>query len=296
MLVLCGMTGCSGGTGVISSPNLSTPATSVFIEEATNIPVATVQVEKKCPKEMVNVANAFCVDRYEAFLVDSAKGLPLSPYYTPDFREAHKQFMRWFYQSGKSGRRLDLLSGIPGLPAWQLEGNYELKAMSHEGVVPNGYLTKAQATEACTNANKRLCQSDEWKQACRGEKNTDHPYGNEYVAGECNIVRGAHPSQMLTGDAGINHDDPRLNLVEDKHGEPLLRSTGETKHCVSQWGDDGIYDMEGNLDEWVESKGRGFRGGFYSRVEKTGCSIVHGGHAEEYYDYSLGVRCCRNVN
>ena len=69
--------------------------------------------------------------------------------------------------------------------------------------------------------------------------------------------------------------------------------TGETPDCKSEWGSDAIFDMVGNLDEWVdEPKGR-FSGGFFSRSTREGCDASVTAHPRAYYDYSLGVRCCK---
>lgn len=40
-------------------------------------------------------------------------------------------------------------------------------------------------------------------------------------------------------------------MVTEKNGDPLLRGTGTTARCKSEWGDDVIWDMNGNIDEWV---------------------------------------------
>jgi hypothetical protein len=49
----------------------------------------------RCPKEMVNVAGRFCIDRYEDSLVDDATGEHLSPHYPPEPGLALRMFTRW---------------------------------------------------------------------------------------------------------------------------------------------------------------------------------------------------------
>lgn len=61
-----------------------------------------------------------------------------------------------------------------------------------------------------------------------------------------------HPAATLHGNASVGHLDPRLNTVREKNGDPLLRATGTTSRCKSEWGDDAAWDMNGNLDEWVD--------------------------------------------
>jgi len=89
----------------------------------------------------------------------------------------------------------------------------------------------------------------------------------------------------------MGHLDPRLLLVSDKDG-PLLRKTGSTTRCQSRWGDESLYEMVGNLDEWVDDPNGKFVGGFFSRGKKDGCESVITAHPFNYFDYSLGVRCC----
>jgi formylglycine-generating enzyme required for sulfatase activity len=148
------------------------------------------------------------------------------------------------------------------------------------------------SARACANAGKRLCKPAEWQMACRGAQGRKFPYGSEYTPGVCNVLRESHPAQLLHLNASINHTDPRLNLVEDADGR-LLRPTGGSPQCRSEWGSDGAYDMVGNLDEWVEEPSGEFMGGFYSRGTKEGCDAAITAHPTSYYDYSLGVRCCR---
>ena len=153
-------------------------------------------------------------------------------------------------------------------------------------------MSGAAAERACERAGKRLCAEEEWVVACRGQKNRKFPYGEAYVDGKCNVYRATHPARVLHGNASIGHFDPRLNQVEEEAG-PLLRRTGATPECASEWGNDAVYDMVGNLDEWIDDPDGTFVGGFYSRSTREGCDSRIEVHTYKYYDYSLGVRCCK---
>ena len=83
-----------------------------------------------------------------------------------------------------------------------------------------------------------------------------------------------------------------MNQVTE-NGDPLLRHTGATPDCKSEWGTDAIYDMVGNLDEWIDDPDGTFLGGFYSRGTREGCDSRIEVHAYDYFDYSLGIRCCK---
>jgi hypothetical protein len=220
-----------------------------------------------CQPEMVDVLGRFCIDRFEATLSDAGTGRLLSPFYhpTPDLTPAE----------------------------WELSATrFEPLASSVSDVIPHGYLNGRTAESACANAGKRLCRLDEWVTACRGQQNRKFPYGDQYVEGACNVCRPTHPARALHGNASIGHLDPRLNIVAED-GDPLLRKTGATPRCKSDWGNDAIYDMVGNLDEWIDDQNGTFVGGFFSRATHEGCDSIIEVHGFTYYDYSLGVRCCK---
>ncbi|MBW2457635.1 MAG: SUMF1/EgtB/PvdO family nonheme iron enzyme [Deltaproteobacteria bacterium] len=251
-----------------------------------------------CPPDMVYLPSHagaqpgadLCVDRYESQLVDGATGVPLSPDYPTTPKLTGHVLSAWSAGHRRTG---DLHARAMPLPPLLRAATAAPKvvARSRVRVVPSGYLTSFVAAKACQAAGKRMCTLDEWKRACRGEQNRDFPYGDDYAHGVCNVYRYAHPAATLHGSAAVGHLDPRLNRVTEA-GAPLLRTTGATTRCASRWGDDAIYDMVGNLDEWVDKKGGAFAGGFYSRSTRSGCSAAISVHPRRYLDYSLGTRCC----
>jgi sulfatase modifying factor 1 len=242
---------------------------------------------------MVFVPPSLCVDRYEATLVERRSGIALSPYYPPDPAKAVSVERHWRSVRG-TGTDLETSMPLPELPAPQRGRSNELRAVARAGVVPQGYATGRDAERACNGADKRLCTQAEWVRACRGQDDRPFPYGGRYEQGRCNVFREAHPSVLLWGDASRNHTDPRLNRVASSSG-PLLRTTGSTPSCASRWGDDAIYDLVGNLDEWIDDPEGTFLGGFYARSKKDGCASRVVGHAIDYADYSTGIRCCRDA-
>lgn len=240
----------------------------------------------RCPAEMVDVRGEFCIDRYEISLVDEASGRELSPYFHPTRHEVRAALDR--YKEAET-----LASNPPPMPhppELQLEREVRPVARSARGVIPNGYLSGDLAEAACRSAGKRLCTQAEWVTACRGERGRQFPYGEKYEVGACNVFREAHPAAVLHGNASRHHLDPRLNLVAGPKG-PLLRPTGSSPQCRSTWQGDGVFDMVGNLDEWLADGS--FAGGFFSRATREGCDARISSHPPSYFDYSLGARCCR---
>lgn len=211
-----------------------------------------------CPAEMVLVAGTVCVDRWEGSLVE-----------------------------------VDMDGGTRDWSPYENPGGRRVVAVSRGGVVPQGYISGAQAEVACTNAGKRLCALSEWLAACRGPQNQTYPYGNTYVRRRCNEARTPHPVVQYFGTSmGVftfaNMNNPGINMQPDS-----LARTGQFDECVSPW---GLYDMVGNLHEWIAVSSGTFKGGFYvdAEINGRGCLYTTTAHAYTYRDYSTGFRCCAN--
>jgi hypothetical protein len=250
------------------------------------LPGAPPLVSSGCPSEMVSIRGQFCIDRYEASAVDAGQRA-LSPYYPPSYDE-----LVHIYGVFRQVTPKHRAPTLPQPPEFALRARFEASARSLPAVTPNGYMSGDMARRICENAGKRLCTSSEWVVACKGQNATKYPYGDQYRDGACNVFRESHPAVLLYGDASKNHLDPRLNLTEDQAG-PLLRRTGASERCRSEWGQDAVYDMVGNLDEWVDDRRGAFQGGFYARSTREGCDARISVHPPEYFDYSLGTRCCK---
>jgi len=242
---------------------------------------------------MVLVAERLCVDRFEARLADAGTGQALSADYpaTPGLADA--SLTGWATGRWRVG---DVHAQAMALPLLlRLRGaSPTVVARTERAVRPSGYVTGLLAEQACAAVGKRLCRPEEFVLACRGEEGRKFPYGDQYEDGACNVFRSAHPAAVLHGNASMGHLDPRLNRVA-ADGGPLLRVAGATPRCRSRWGEDYIYDMVGNLDEWVDERGGAFAGGFYSRSTRAGCDAIITAHPKRYLDYSTGVRCCRDA-
>jgi sulfatase modifying factor 1 len=247
-----------------------------------------------CPAEMARV-QSYCIDRWEVSLVDRKTRAALSPFYPPQWRLLRRVREVWKLERHNFGDEAARSMPLPELPPVQTRGAFEPMAVSRPGLVPQGYLSYHLARSACHNAGKRLCSEEEWTTACRGARQTIFPYGSQYQPLRCNVHRELHPAYVLHGDSSFGHTDPRLNLVVENGFDPLLRLTGGTPGCASRWGEDAIYDLVGNLDEWIEDESGVFLGGFYSRMTTRGCEAKIASHVPAYYDYSLGTRCCTDA-
>lgn len=180
----------------------------------------------------------------------------------------------------------------------------EMIALSVPGRKPQGYISGVQAERACSNANKRLCTIDEWVRACRGTAGSTYPYGNTRTPELCNDHPAGsvqHPViRLFERFAPPGTDRARMWYPEWMNDHRLfdLPSTvepaGSRSECKNGY---GIYDLVGNLHEWVADPKGTFVGGFFMDTQQNGegCSYRTSAHPNNYHDYSTGFRCCADV-
>jgi hypothetical protein len=129
-------------------------------------------------------------------------------------------------------------------------------AISQSGVLPwntgPGSSGWNVARDACAAAGKRLCSPSEWYEACAGPGEMTYAYGNDYDPDICNGI-DAH---CETPYEGCGHED---YLAGDIHFH--IEPTGAFPSCTNP---DGIFDLNGNLWEWVGDGGLSQRGGAYN--------------------------------
>lgn len=216
----------------------------------------------RCPAEMALVDGRVCVDRWEASLVVHMPGVgerPWSPFQPIDDSDA------------------------------------SVRAVSRPGTFPQGYISGKQAKRACMASGKRLCKASEWERACRGPRNTTFPYGDTRRAGVCNDdVRDVHPVAEAAAWVGLQPDrwwTEGMNLPLINQLPNSLARTGARAGCTNEY---GVFDMVGNLHEWIDDPDGTFRGGYYMDTTRNGdgCSYDTTAHDFNYHDYSTGFRCC----
>jgi hypothetical protein len=218
-----------------------------------------------CPPDMASIDDRYCIDRYEASLVEllpNGEERPFSPFLAID--------------------------GQKPLPV--------VRAISSAHVVPQAYISELQAKTACARSGKRLCKPTEWKTACKGPEHTTYGYGSTNEARRCND-HGRAPMGVVFGLGG-NSDPrqwgPRMNDPQLNQVEGTVAKTGDHADCTNGY---GVYDMVGNVHEWVDDPDGTFLGGYYLDVHQNGdgCDYRTGAHDVWYHDYSTGFRCCADV-
>jgi hypothetical protein len=216
-----------------------------------------------CPADMATIDDRFCVDRYEASLVEilpSGDERAWSPFQPVD--------------------------------------GHVVRAMSEPHVIPQGYINAHQAAEACARSGKRLCKPAEWKKACMGPEKRTYGYGNQNEPRRCND-HGRSPVIAMFGRHG--EMAAKSAWTPDKMNDPILNQlagtlapTGEHEGCTNSY---GVYDMVGNIHEWVDDPAGTFLGGYYQDIHQNGdgCQYRTMAHEAWYHDYSTGFRCCADV-
>lgn len=318
-----------------------------------------------CPADMALVETAspaprrYCVDRYEASLVEVLAGGSEQPF-----------------------------------PHYLPVDGRDVRAVSAPGSFPQGFISEVQAQDACSASGKRLCTMDEWKTACMGPARTTFPYGDARRPGVCHdtgksavlavfgakavaastpalparraavtapqaraassarapaataataagkrahVTKGraaqssrprvaakatnarptnarptksTKPTKAAAPKKGARRAtgkrsarpasvDPgvwaRLNEPALGQVEGALSRTGEHAECVNDF---GVFDMVGNIHEWVATDPAAvhgtFAGGYYldTTLNGDGCNYRTVAHAHDYHDYSTGFRCC----
>lgn len=170
-----------------------------------------------------------------------------------------------------------------------------VRAVSSKGVVPQAYISRNQAENACKEAGKRLCSDREWITACKGPTATKFPYGNERHDNYCVDTNRTAPLLKLFASLGSKRffskpmNDPRLNQQAG-----TVAPTGSFSQCTNGF---QVYDMVGNVHEWTADPKGTFRGGYYldTHINGDGCDYRTVAHEATYHDYSTGFRCCADA-
>jgi len=131
----------------------------------------------------------------------------------------------------------------------------------HPGLreIPTTGATLAEATLVCEAQGRRLCTQKEWRKACRGETGRRQPYGGSRKDGHCNDALRGVPQNLGRG--------------------------GARETCVTP---EGVYDLVGNVGEWVE--GGAVMGGDATTHAASCTTRRKPGKSTQ--DPAIGFRCC----
>lgn len=138
---------------------------------------------------------------------------------------------------------------------------------NERGAAPRTGVTWREARAACQKAGKRLCSLKEWQKACNSDRRRNrYPYGAIYRPERCHT-----------------------------EGEGPL-ALGERRDCRGEF---EVFDLTGNVGEWVVSKGKDDRlewcvaGGAFDDRDKARCTRCVPREEIGEPDARVGFRCCR---
>jgi sulfatase modifying factor 1 len=162
------------------------------------------------------------------------------------------------------------------------------------GAKPDIAMDWQEAGNECRALGKRLCTDTEWTLACEGQERLPYPYGYVRNAEACNIDRPyiVPDDQKWATPAGRAEEMKRLDQRDP---------SGARESCVSPY---GVYDMTGNVDEWVvNERGKeheepfvsGLKGGYWGPVRDR-CRPMTTAHNQWHTGYQIGFRCCTDVS
>ncbi len=152
---------------------------------------------------------------------------------------------------------VDIPPGKEGRPFFKVcIDKYEYP--NQKGKKPHINIPYTGAQNLCKKEGKRLCTVQEWQWACSGLEEYTYPYGHRMDSDNCNR-EGA------------------------KHVEP----SGSRINCVGKF---GVYDMVGNVFEWVtSSSGKPMlMGGPYSKCQTISPGLKGAAKPQ------IGFRCCKS--
>jgi hypothetical protein len=171
---------------------------------------------------------------------------------------------------------------------------------NQKGARPVRMLDWYQAQATCESDQKRLCWASEWTAACEGPEEMPFPYGWSRNHDTCNMdnfyIEPKRPNPK--GQLLFYSKDRPLAVTELSRLDQSV-PCGSMESCKSGF---GVYDMTGNVDEWVmsdqppreRSRWAGLKGGAWGHV-RSQCRPMTTSHEPEFTYYFVGFRCCRDV-
>jgi len=159
-----------------------------------------------------------------------------------------------------------------------------------QGQLPLHGVTLAEAVTACAERGEHLCTAAEWRAACRGADSRVYPWGDQPIPQICNLEGAAGHTSLVSA---LNEDG----------NHPAVAQSGAFLECRTP---EGVHDLAGNLEEWVQDDWLGRAGSleggaWYTKQAYAGCSGDYSRAADYRLEVdqpvgSAGFRCCRRLD
>jgi len=181
------------------------------------------------------------------------------------------------------------------LPSFCID-RYE--APNERGELPLSLMTAYDGEAWCAAREKRLCTETEWIRACEGPHGRRFPYGNDHRVSTCNDDK-----PWITVRWRWLAAWPRDPTVLEATRLFQADMSGARAECASE---EGVYDLTGNVAEWVRRAGAPPRPGYehvlkgcywagcYKQPEPN-CEFTNAAHPSSFRTYEAGFRCCADL-
>jgi formylglycine-generating enzyme required for sulfatase activity len=161
-----------------------------------------------------------------------------------------------------------------------------------KGEPPRTLISWQHAKAFCEAVDKRLCTEEEFNFACEGEAMRPYVYGFSRDPSKCNFDRPYRPRTFAFTEMESCENDGACLAAYGAIDQRL--PAGSLESCRSP---EGIYDLNGNANEWVIIPGAksphrsGIKGGWWGPVRDR-CRPTVTFHDEGDFGYEVGFRCC----
>lgn len=251
-----------------------------FAQVPEPVPDLAQQSCSPCPSDMIYVDTTFCPDLERRCLdleYDKINHLPICHEFAP-----------WQYPCRVHRRRI----------AFCVD-RYEYP--NRKGARAARMLDWYHAQATCESEGKRLCWASEWTAACEGPDYTPFPYGWKRDHDKCNMDNFyIEPRKFTPNGPFYFYAKDRQTRAQELDRLDQSIPSGSMDSCRSGY---GVYDMTGNVDEWVTSdiapreasRWAGLKGGAWGHVRNQ-CRAMTFSHNPGFAYYFVGFRCCRDVD
>jgi formylglycine-generating enzyme required for sulfatase activity len=223
------------------------------------------------PSHPVTVA-PFELDEREVTNEEFAKfltGIGSSIHLTPDSDDGYQRFVRYELHPKDDFLLYDLWKGAHGI---ELSGRSNFRAGAGLEKHPVVLVTWLAARLYCKSAGKRLPTEAEWELAARGKEDRAFPWGKALP--DCSVFH-----QYNGGWLNVDHP-------EECDSDHLTANA--VKSSPQDVTPDGVYDMGGNVLEWVDDDARvnDDEATYVARLTAEATAVFRGGA----YDATFMVR------
>jgi len=153
-------------------------------------------------------------------------------------------------------------------------------------------VTWAEADSYCRKSGGHLPTEEEWEYAARGEKGSIYPWGDNF-----------EPDYAVYGSRGSMGSEVKPGSYKlEESGSTLLGGTSPVGSRLKGKSESGIYDMAGNVWEWVdgwydkEKNLRTLKGGSWLSPKESLRSAVRLGDSPNSHFNDYGFRCAYSID